>query len=83
MDNEELIALALAGIAVWMILVSRRAIAAPSSPQANPGFAPSWATEIANQALPGEPGWGWRFYSDGVAIDPAGAYFKNGQKVFG
>lgn len=40
------------------------------------------ATQIENLALPGQAGWGWQYYSDGVAIDPAGAYYVNGEKVW-
>lgn len=38
--------------------------------------------EINNPALPGEPGYGWRYFDDGTVIDPAGRYYKNGQLVY-
>ena len=41
-------------------------------------------TEIMNPAAlnPGDPGYGWRYYSDGTAISPSGDYYLNGQKVY-
>lgn len=39
-------------------------------------------TEINNTATPGAAGWGWQYYSDGVAISPDGTYYKNGQEVW-
>jgi len=34
-------------------------------------------TEIVNDALPGEAGYGWKYYSDGVSIDPNGNYYTS------
>jgi len=42
----------------------------------------TWSSEIANNALPGQSGWGWSYYSDGVAIGPDGTYYKNGVPVW-
>ena len=44
--------------------------------------APSMTNEIQNSALPGQTGYGWRYYSDGTAIDPNGAYYSGGQAVW-
>jgi len=38
--------------------------------------------EILNPALPGQTGYGWRYFSDGTTIDPQGNYFKDGQQVW-
>jgi len=85
MKNDDLLALALAGIAVWMIFASRKAGAAA------PAFSLSSITsegpfrEVLNQALPGQDGWGWRYYNDGsngVAIAPDGGYYLNGELVW-
>jgi len=35
------------------------------------------ATEIQNNALPGQPGYGWKYYSDGTVISPEGKYYTN------
>lgn len=39
-------------------------------------------TQIQNSALPGQTGYGWTYYSDGTAIDPSGAYYFQGQRVW-
>lgn len=39
-------------------------------------------TEIANDDLPGQAGYGWKYYSDGVAIGPDGTYYKDGVQVW-
>lgn len=39
--------------------------------------------EIANPAAkPGDPGWGWKYYSDGTAISPEGKYYYQGEEVY-
>lgn len=38
--------------------------------------------QILSGALPSEPGWGWQYFTDGVAISPAGIYYKNGVEVW-
>lgn len=91
MQTDELIALAIGGIALWMLFVSRRAAAAPASPQQlrAGGFLnelvsskpADYVIEVANPAAPGEPGWGWRYYSNGTAIDSAGKYYFQGQAI--
>ncbi len=93
MKTEEMIALAIGGIALWMMFVSRKVAAAPASPSQIPAgglfsslLSPQpagYVTEITNTADPGEPGWAWRYYSDGTVIDPTGAYYYQGQKVYG
>lgn len=40
------------------------------------------ATEIMNNADPTEPGWGWKYYTDGTAISPAGDYYRQGQLIW-
>lgn len=39
-------------------------------------------TEITNTALPGENGYGWRYFSDGTAIGPDGNYYYQGQQIY-
>jgi hypothetical protein len=38
--------------------------------------------EVDNTALPGQPGYGWRYFTDGTTIDPTGAYYSGGKKVW-
>lgn len=40
---------------------------------------PEQATEIPNTALPGDVGYGWKYYSDGTAIGPDGKYYYKGE----
>ena len=37
---------------------------------------PAGVTEIANQAEPGDPGYGYKYYSDGTVIGPDGTYYS-------
>jgi hypothetical protein len=51
------------------------------------GVAPNTAagsgvTEITNTAQEGQTGYGWRYFSDGTAIDPRGNYYYNGSLVY-
>lgn len=39
-------------------------------------------TEISNPALPGQVAYGWRYFTDGTAIDPQGNYYFEGEKVY-
>jgi len=95
MNNEEIIALAIAGIAAWMLLSSRKAAAQPASPAASPQTTgqtyadqllktgqQARVVQIDNQALPGQEGWGWSYFTDGTAIDPSGNYYMNGQRIW-
>lgn len=40
---------------------------------------PEEATEIPNTALPGDPAYGWKYYTDGTAIGPDGKYYYKGE----
>lgn len=88
MKTEELIALAFGGIALWMMFTSRRASAASAPQAAGSVFdallsskPPDYVVEVPNNALPGQPGWGWQYFSNGAAIDPNGSYFYKGERV--
>lgn len=37
---------------------------------------------IANPANQDEPGYGWKYYSDGTAIDPYGNYYYQGEQIY-
>lgn len=74
MKTEELIALALAGVALWMILQSKKAAAKDG--------AADYVTEIANSAKEGDAAFGWQYFSNGTVIDPAGSYWKDGRIVW-
>lgn len=38
--------------------------------------------QVNNDDLPGQPGYGWRYFTDGVSISPTGTYYKDGQAVW-
>lgn len=42
----------------------------------------AWTTEINNPALPGQIGYGWRYFSDGTAIGPDGTYYRKGEAIY-
>lgn len=71
--KSDLIVLGLAGVALLMIVKGARAGKTVSQ----------MVKEIANPAtVPGLTGYGWRYFDDGTAIDPSGAYYLNGQMVW-
>lgn len=37
--------------------------------------------EIVTLSLPDEPGWGWRYYSNGTSISPESAYYYQTEMV--
>lgn len=88
MKNDTLVIVAAAGIGLYLIARMVKPAAAIRTPTGsgtagalnNYGNAP--VTEISNTALPGQIGWGWKYYSDGTVIDPEGRYYYNGQLVW-
>jgi hypothetical protein len=38
--------------------------------------------EVPNSALPGQPGYGWKYYDNGVSVGPDGAYYIGSSKVW-
>jgi hypothetical protein len=38
--------------------------------------------EVTNTAAEGEPGFGWKYYTDGTAISPDGVYYYKGKEVW-
>lgn len=39
-------------------------------------------TAIANNDVPGQPGYGWQYFSDGTSISPTGSYYSGGSLVW-
>lgn len=79
MKQTDLLVLGLAGLAVYMI-VKGKASAKPgeSSPLRDLSETVSEIFDSAGQAFSN----GWRYYSNGTAIDPAGNYYFGGQLVW-
>lgn len=76
MKTEEIIVLALAAVAAWLIVKSGKPAAADTSTAAA-----SWVSEIF--APDGQRyDNGWRYFSDGTVIDPSGAYYSGGVLVW-
>jgi hypothetical protein len=50
-----------------------------SGPASNPY---SGITEIYNNDLPGQAGYGWKYFSDGTTIGPDGSYYKDSQVIW-
>lgn len=69
MNAKDLIIFAGVAVAAFMLLKRRDGKSA-------------WTNEIENAALPGQIGYGWRYFSDGTAIDPQGNYYKNGVPIW-
>lgn len=69
MRNEEMIVLALAGLAVWFIVKGQGAGTAFKMPEFVKKAAPDYM--------------GWQYFTDGTSISPEGVYYHNGERVFG
>lgn len=74
MKTEYLILLAGLGVAAYLALRPKATASTGSKRAPTAGG----ATEIT----PDGAAFGWRYFSDGTAIDPYGAYYKNGQLVY-
>lgn len=95
MKTDNLIILGAAAVALF-IISSTRKVSVPSGASSgrtifNPfgrtavnlnqgGTVP--VTEINNATVPGDNGYGWRYFSDGTVIDPSGNYYVNGAIVW-
>jgi len=78
MKTNDLITIAAAGVLSWIVIqiLARKKTGQTGYAYSNP------ALSITNNADPGEPGWGWSYFTDGTSIGPDGTYFKNGAKVW-
>lgn len=80
MKNAELIVLGLAGVAVYMIVKSQKP-AGPTDTGKRNTTAADWVGEIFGADKKAFDN-GWRYFDNGVAIDPAGNYYQNGAMVW-
>lgn len=77
MKQNEIIVLGLAGLAVYLIWQSQQAKTTGKT-AAKPA---DWVGEILGSD--GKVfGNGWRYFDNGVAIDPSGNYYQGGQMVY-
>lgn len=78
MKQSEMIVLALAGVAVYLIVKGRGGAVSLGNVTRDTA---ATVNEIFNSnGTPFDNG--WRYYSDGTAIDPTGAYYKDGQRIW-
>lgn len=77
MKQTDFITVALAGVAVWLIWQSKQAKSTIKPTTSGTGF----AVEILDPAG-GQFANGWRYFSDGTTIDPAGNYYQGGQRIY-
>lgn len=94
MKSDNLIILAAAGLAIYLIAGTKKQIVTTGGTRPMPatgiggtagslnGYGTVPVTEITNSSLPGSEAWGWRYYSDGTAIAPNGDYYYQGEKVY-
>lgn len=75
MKQNEIIVLGLAGLAVYLIWQSQKGKTTTSTTTAAARF----VDEIFEQRPYAN---GWRYFENGVAIDPAGNYYQNGAMVW-
>lgn len=79
MKQTELIAVGLAGLAVYLIWQSqKKKTGTTSGAAARPA---GWVSEVLDaggQRFTNS----WRYFDNGVAIDPAGNYYQGGQMVW-
>jgi hypothetical protein len=68
MKNEEMIVVALAGLALWFILKGKTATGTTATSTYVKKAAPDYQ--------------GWQYFTDGTAISPEGRYYQNGVLVW-
>lgn len=79
MKQTELIVLALAGLAVYMITKNKAGAATGGNGAL--GTVASFTNEIFDSAGKAFSN-GWRYFTDGTSIDPQGNYYSGGQLVY-
>ncbi len=78
MKQENMIALGLAAVAVYLLTQTKKTTIAKSGGLTGTNKAVSEIFDASGGAFSN----GWRYFSDGTAIDPSGNYFYGGQKVW-
>lgn len=84
MKNQDILSLLAGGIlayVAWMTFKGKAATA-PAIVPARPQAGGMYGKAVNNFALPGQPGYAWQYFDNGVAISPNGDYYLNGEKVW-
>jgi len=73
--------LLLLGLGIGLLVFMKKATAKPVLQIATGG---TLADKVASQALaPGDAGYGWKYFTDGTAINPDGTqYYQGGQLIW-
>lgn len=78
MKQTEMIALGLAAVAVYLIVNTNKKTAGAARPLKRAADAVSEIFDTAGKTFSN----GWRYFSDGTAISPAGDYYQNGALIW-
>lgn len=85
MKNDTILIIGAAAVGLFLIArMTKRPAGSTTAQSLNNGGQVNGnvAQQIFNSALPGQPGWGWQYFSDGTAIGPDGSYYFQGSKVW-
>lgn len=80
MKQTEMIALGLAGVALYLIVKSNKGTSTGSAASGLRDMSKT-VTEILESTGKAFAN-GWRYFTDGTAIDPAGNYYQGGQLIW-
>ncbi len=80
MKNESMIVLGLAGLAVYLILKAKGQDPLAGSADPLKTVVPGTSEVLASNGQ--QFANGWRYFTDGTSIDPAGNYYYQGQQVY-
>lgn len=78
MNQNDILLIAAVAAAVYLLARNNS-----SNTIKNLGAAINGVSEIFTGAKQGEPGYGWRYFSDGTSMSPDGKYYLNGNYVWG
>ena len=83
MKNDNLILIAAAGVALFVVAkVAGKGFAGMGKKSAPSVTGADRVNAINNTALPGQPGWGWQYFTDGTSIGPDGKYYSGSTEVY-
>ncbi len=81
MKTNEIMVLGLAGVAVYMIWKANSGKAVAAGQNGKSAKPADWVDEIFGSDGKRYDN-GWRYFSDGTAIDPKGNYYKDGALIW-
>lgn len=82
MKTDTLVIAAVAVVGLFVIYKKTRAAGGASSGTGTILNQSNKVNAIGNTALPGQPGWGWSYFTDGTSIGPDGKYYSGGTEVY-